>query len=204
MTGIVLAGGQSSRMGQDKGLMTFRNRPLVKIATDRLAACCDDVFISVNQQQAEAYQSYGNLIIDQHEDEGPLGGILSVFEQIEGPLLITAVDLPLLSETELKRLLAHRSPESLVTAFFDQQENRWEALVSLWEPQACDRLIVYFSEKKRSVQRFLNEIHARKVEVVNPEAFVNVNAQGDWEGLGFSKSIIPPTTHREDHELPYQ
>lgn len=183
MTGIVLAGGQSSRMGQDKGLMTFQEVPMVKIATERLAACCDDVFISVNQLQVEGYQSFGNLIIDQHEDEGPLGGILSVFEQIEGPLLVTAVDLPLLSETELKQLLAHRSPESLVTAFFDQQENRWEALVSLWEPKAYDRLIVYFSEKKRSVHRFLNEIYARKVGIENRGAFVNVNARRDWERL---------------------
>lgn len=183
MTGIVLAGGQSSRMGEDKGLMTFRNIPLVNIATERLAACCEEVFISVNQQQVEAYQSCGNLIIDQHEQEGPLGGVLSVFEQIEGPLLITAVDLPLLSETELKQLLAHRSPESLVTAFFDEQENRWEALVSLWEQGAYDQLQNYFFDGKRSVQGFLNEIHARKVKVAKSEAFANVNARRDWEGL---------------------
>lgn len=183
MTGIVLAGGQSCRMGEDKGLMIFRNRPLVKIATDRLSQSCEEVFISVNQHQQATYQSFGNLIIDQHEQEGPLGGILSVFEQIEGPLLITAVDLPLLSETELNQLLAHRSPESLVTAFFDQRENRWEALVALWEGEVYDRLIDYFSEKKRSVQRFLNEIHAHKVAIVNREAFVNVNARRDWEGL---------------------
>lgn len=185
MTGIVLAGGQSSRMGEDKGLMTFRNRPLVKIATDRLSQCCEEVFISVNQQQVEAYQPFGNLIIDRHEQEGPLGGILSVFEQIEGPLLVTAVDLPLLSETELNQLLAHRSPDSLVTAFFDRQENRWEALVALWEQEAYDRLMGYFSEQKRSVQRFLNEIHAYKVGINNREAFVNVNARGDWEGLDY-------------------
>jgi len=184
MTGIVLAGGQSSRMRQDKGLMKFQGISLVQIAVDRLAACCEEVFISVNQQQVEAYQSFGNLIIDQHEPEGPLGGILSVFEQIEGPLLVTAVDLPLLSETELNQLLAHHSPEFPVTAFFDQQENRWEALVTLWEQEAYDRLRDYFSKKKRSVQRFLNEIHAHKVGIENREAFVNVNAREDWEELG--------------------
>lgn len=183
MTGIVLAGGQSSRMGEDKGLMIFQNMPLVKIAVDRLAQCCEEVFISVNQHQQETYQPFGNLIIDQHEQEGPLGGILSVFEQIEGPLLITAVDLPLLGMAELNQLLAHRSPESCVTVFFDQQENRWEALVSLWEQEAHDRLIDYFSEKKRSVQRFLNEINAHKVGIENRKAFVNVNARRDWEGL---------------------
>lgn len=183
MTGVVLAGGQSSRMGEDKGLMSFQGKALVEIATERMSRCCDDVFISVNQQQVEAYQRYGKLIIDQYEQEGPLGGILSVLTKTAGPVLFTPVDLPLLTITELNKVLAHRSPESLVTAFFDHQENRWEGLVSLWEPESYDRLMGYFSEKKRSVQRFLNEISGHKVGIENRESFVNVNAQGDWKSL---------------------
>ncbi len=53
VTGVVLAGGRSSRMGQDKSLMLFNGRPLISYAIDTLRQVCDQVVISANQSVYE-------------------------------------------------------------------------------------------------------------------------------------------------------
>ncbi|MEJ2595403.1 MAG: molybdenum cofactor guanylyltransferase [bacterium] len=59
ITGIVLSGGKSSRMGEEKGLAVFNGRPLIKYAIEILENVCDEVLISANQQAAiPVYQGY--------------------------------------------------------------------------------------------------------------------------------------------------
>lgn len=193
MKGIILAGGQSRRMGRDKGLMSLGGIPLVQLAAERMAHCCDEVLISVHRQQQDHYQAFGRVILDEYEEQGPLGGILSALTRVSGPVMFTPVDLPLLRAEELIQLRAHHSPESLVTAFFDEEEKRWEALVSLWEPASLAIVEEYFSQNKRSVQRLLNEIDAQQVHSPHRERFANVNSPGDWATLHSTRNcLIPP------------
>ncbi len=75
MTGIILAGGKSSRMGQDKGLMTYKGKPLIRYAIDVLNGLVGDtIIISANQD----YARFGMPVYsDIYPDSGPLGGIFT-------------------------------------------------------------------------------------------------------------------------------
>ena len=74
ITGIILAGGRSSRFGRDKGLFPFRGKPLVEHAIDILQPIINDIRISTNQPETYAYLGLP-MIGDIHQGCGPLGGM---------------------------------------------------------------------------------------------------------------------------------
>nr|MBG6242851.1 molybdenum cofactor guanylyltransferase MobA [Candidatus Symbiopectobacterium sp. Dall1.0] len=81
ITGIILAGGQASRMGgQDKGLLTLRGIPLYQHVLTRLKPQVDRVYINANRNQA-VYQESGCTVFSDLPNgfSGPLAGILSGF-----------------------------------------------------------------------------------------------------------------------------
>ena len=72
-TGIVLAGGKSSRMGQDKALLDYQGKRLIDYAIELLTPVCSEILISTNQP---GYENLGfQLIVDQYPDCGYIGGL---------------------------------------------------------------------------------------------------------------------------------
>jgi molybdopterin-guanine dinucleotide biosynthesis protein A len=75
VTGIILAGGKSSRMGNDKGLVLLNGKPMITYVIEGLKYICDQIIIITNNEE---YVQFGyKLIPDLISDKGPLGGIYS-------------------------------------------------------------------------------------------------------------------------------
>lgn len=82
--GLILCGGKSSRMGSDKGLLMHNNMTWSEYLKNSLSVYCDEIFVSINEFQAENYSKFfleNTLIIDLENDKGPLGGILSAHQK---------------------------------------------------------------------------------------------------------------------------
>jgi len=97
VNGYVLAGGKSSRMGQDKALLELAGKPLVLLAVEKLRRVCAEVYVLGNRPELEIYAP---LVRDLHEGCGPLGGIEaallhSAYSAKEWNLFM-AVDMPFL------------------------------------------------------------------------------------------------------------
>ena len=107
VTGLVLAGGQGSRMGGvDKGLQPFRGRPMVAHAVERLAPQVDEILINANRN-VEEYARFGARVI---ADEipgfaGPLAGFERGLAHAAGELVATVpCDSPFLPADLVARL----------------------------------------------------------------------------------------------------
>lgn len=98
-TGVVLAGGRSSRMGRDKAGLVWRGKPLLQHMGDLLReAGAARVVVSGDYPDAGG-------IPDSERGLGPLGGIASVADALpDGPLLIVPVDMPMITVPLLARL----------------------------------------------------------------------------------------------------
>lgn len=92
-TGIVLAGGQSTRMCTDKGRIMWKGRTLAEHAVNTLKPLCRDILISSNDS---GYRSLGYPVIpDQYPDSGPMAGIhASLLESRTAENLVIPVDTP--------------------------------------------------------------------------------------------------------------
>lgn len=103
VTGIILSGGQSSRMGSDKGFVLFKGKPLIEHALKLIRPLCREILISANH---EDYRVYGYPVInDTVQSIGPLGGIssclpLASFQNV----FITGCDIPEISDDILQEM----------------------------------------------------------------------------------------------------
>lgn len=94
VSGYVLAGGKSSRMGRDKALLELAGKPLVLRAVEKLRRVCAEVSILGNREELAAYAP---VVRDLHEGCGPLGGIeAALAHSTKAWNLLMAVDMPFL------------------------------------------------------------------------------------------------------------
>lgn len=112
---IVLAGGFSKRFGQDKGLVSLANKPLVKHVLDRISNVVDEKIVVVSSEaQAQKYLKVlgprAEVLIDNAEVQSPLAGAMTGFGQVNGTYsLLLACDMPFVSK-DIVRLLLELCP----------------------------------------------------------------------------------------------
>lgn len=105
LTVVVQAGGQSSRMGQDKGLIPFLGKPLIERVVQRVKPIADEMIITTNKPQEYAFLNlplYPDLI----PGRGALGGLYTALSAANNPLVaVIACDMPFINPSLLKAQL---------------------------------------------------------------------------------------------------
>jgi molybdopterin-guanine dinucleotide biosynthesis protein A len=100
---IVLAGGVSSRLGQDKGILEVANKPLIKYVIDAVKSLVDETIVVTSSQDriakyAKAVSADVRFAVDACESKGPLIGALTGFESAHGKYaLLLPFDMPFVS-----------------------------------------------------------------------------------------------------------
>ncbi len=107
--GVVLAGGQSSRMGSDKALVTFAGRPLIAHAIRTLSDAGLPVTIAgARPEQESSLAAYAPVVRDAQPGMGPLAGICAALEAMSARFLVfLPVDMPLLPHSLITYMLYH-------------------------------------------------------------------------------------------------
>ena len=182
-TGIVLAGGFSSRMGRDKSMIEFNGNLLYERAANMLSPFVNQVCISINQTQKETYEYLFPTIVDKYRGQGPIGGILSCLEFTSLPLIILGCDLPLISEKDIEHLIQIRNQDQACSLFFNDQSLFFEPLLSIWELHSFSKLKSYYANGGRSLQKFINESQIERISMPDPNHFYNLNTLDDLRGL---------------------
>jgi molybdopterin-guanine dinucleotide biosynthesis protein A len=143
--GLVLAGGRSKRMGQDKSLMTWHGSEQRYYMADLLRGLCADVYLSIRADQHGEIDDTYKTIADVYDNAGPLAGILSAMSaRPDVAWLVTACDLPLLDVPTLQYLIDHRDTAKMATTFYSPHDNLPEPLITIWEPAARELLLSFF------------------------------------------------------------
>ena len=145
--GLVLAGGMSRRMGQDKGLMEYHGKPQRLWVADLISEFCKETFISCRPDQAEEL-SGGKYppLADTFIGLGPFGAIASAFRSNPNVAwLVVACDLPLLGKTGIRQLVKSRNTSKIATAFNSPVSPFPEPLVAIWEPRSYPALLHFLT-----------------------------------------------------------
>ena len=110
-TAIILAGGSSTRFGQDKGFLPLANKPIIQYILNTTKKLVDEQIIVVNSRtQAENYKqnlhAETKILIDAENIQTPLIGAFTGFEAAEGEYsLLLPCDVPFVSKDALSLLL---------------------------------------------------------------------------------------------------
>jgi len=182
LSGLVLIGGDSTRMNADKSQLVYHdNISQQEYLTNLLNGFCDGVFISVRDgQQADKIGS--SAITDKFIGLGPYGGILSAFQQNPNTAwLVVAVDLPFLDKATVQQLIGNRNIHKAATCFIDRNNEFPEPLITIWEPRAYPILLEFLAKGYSCPRKALIN---SDVEIINNRdllALTNVNTPAEME-----------------------
>jgi len=119
MTGIVLAGGKSSRMGTNKAFLEWQGQPLIERSLQVLRPIFSEIIISTNNP--ELYSRYGvKTVQDIFVDQGPLGGLHACLREAQYDYsFFVACDMPFLGPEVIRFLAGLTGKESVIVPEVD-------------------------------------------------------------------------------------
>lgn len=181
ITGLVLAGGQGSRMGgQDKGLMPYRGQPLVAHVLQRLAPQVARVLVSANRH-LDTYEALGatcaaTVCPDTLPDyPGPLAGMLAGLQRCTTPYLaVVPCDAPHLP-LDLVARLAQAAARAQTPAALAVANGRRQPAMCLLHTSLADDLTDYLNAGNRKLDGCLARWQACEVLFDDADAFRNFN-----------------------------
>ncbi|MGJ8698122.1 MAG: NTP transferase domain-containing protein [Verrucomicrobiaceae bacterium] len=174
LNALILTGGKSSRMGQDKASLQIAGQTLLQRTTHLLAPLTDKIFLSVAHDDSGTYDL--PVIKDLEPSPGPLGGLQAAFHHDpDSPWLLLAIDLPRLTKKDLAQLLDRHDPATDVTCFLNPLDNHPEPLCALYSPAAAPKLQAVIDSNQRCARRFLRSLTRTDLSPSDPQALLNLN-----------------------------
>lgn len=179
--GLVLAGGKSRRMGQDKALLQRDGQSQLAFAVGLLEPFADRVFVSTrSEQQNEEQRGRFEQIIDRYDDLGPVAGILSALEEYpDVDWLVVACDLPNLDAQTIEHLLGHRPAANPFIAYRSSHNGLPEPLCAVYSPESAGILRRFVEEGVKCPRKVLIRSDTLLLDQLNPDALDNVNTPED-------------------------
>jgi molybdopterin-guanine dinucleotide biosynthesis protein A len=118
ISGVILAGGNSSRMGTDKGVMDLNGKKVVQYVIDALKPVVDDIIIIANN---ENYSDLGLPVYnDEIKDCGPLGGIYTALQKIKTEkAIILSCDIPFVNSSLLADIISQSEDYDAIVPVHD-------------------------------------------------------------------------------------
>jgi molybdopterin-guanine dinucleotide biosynthesis protein A len=181
--GLVLAGGESRRMGRDKALLMRNGHSQLAHIVALLEAVSERVFVSTRQaQETDAERARFQQVIDKYENIGPIAGILSALEEHpQADWLVVACDLPNIDEPTLRFLLEHRSGQQPFTAFRSSHDELPEPLCAVYADGSADILRGFIADGIVCPRKVLLRSDCCLLEQPDPRALDNINTPDDLE-----------------------
>ncbi|MBE9009300.1 molybdenum cofactor guanylyltransferase [Pseudanabaenaceae cyanobacterium LEGE 13415] len=181
LSAIILAGGKSSRMGQDKALLEIDGVPLLKRTYDAAKQCADAIYVVTSWR--DRYQSLLPDVtwIDESEPRSPMIAFTEALEQIETDwALLLACDLPRLKGETLRELMSQLGESSIVVA---RSEEGWEPLCGFYRRDCLTSLQNYLASGKRSFQDWLDSENVQELQLGDRQILFNCNTPDDFEQI---------------------
>ena len=189
VTGIILAGGKSTRMGVNKSFLKLGNETIVERITDLMKSTFNEVIIITNSPDEYKFLNLP-LYEDIFKDKGPLGGIHSglTHSKTENNFFISC-DIPLMTKEMIEYIVEYKSEKPIK---FCEAAGYHQPLAGGYSKLVIAEVEKVISDKNavtdKSFHHFLKKVDA---EIIHPEnlpfykgvTFFNLNSKTDYEHL---------------------
>jgi len=176
-TGVILTGGKSSRMGQDKALMILDGKPMARRVANTLAPFCDEILVSSN---LDAHAVFGDRLVgDTFTNCGPLSGLYSALSAAKNnEILVLSCDVPFVSGQIIHSLLDHAVIFDAIVARCDQQIH---PLIAVYRKSALETIESSLQIKQLKMLACLEKMNVHYVDfpVSLAQHFENLNSPED-------------------------
>ena len=180
VTGIILAGGKSSRMGSDKAFLHWNGKPFIQHVIDAAQPVCRSLILSGDQPELREYGF--SVTEDLRKSEGPVTALASCFRQVKtDAALVLSCDVPTIRTDDIKRLLAHHVPENDATLYTFQ--NRQMPLVAVYNKSSFSVFEDAFQHHRQKLFNVLDRLKIMEVDFKGSRGLYNINTKKDLAEL---------------------
>ena len=182
MTAIILAGGKSSRMGIDKGLLELYGKPLVQHSIETVNYITNDIIIISNQR---GYDKFGLPVYEDYfKSKGPAGGIYTgLLHSTSKYNLVLGCDMPYLSNALLKYLAGFCKPG--FDAYVPVVGKNPQPLCAIYTANCAEMLKTAIEKGQLKMVSLIKEWNTNyikissKLKFYSPYLFANINTRQD-------------------------
>lgn len=183
LSGFVLAGGRSKRMGSNKALLPLAGHRLVDRAVELLEPHVAETFVVGSPKTFPAF--HVPVIPDEVQQAGPLGGILTGLRHAQNERsLVLGVDLPFLTGEILERILALVDESDLLIPKIGE---KFEPLCAVYAKSCITHIEGMLMAGRKSIHDLMPRIQVHTLSpqdlggLEGTDPFFNINTRGDFE-----------------------
>jgi molybdopterin-guanine dinucleotide biosynthesis protein A len=184
ISGYILAGGKSNRMGTDKALLLVQDVPMLKRMIRLIGPFCKTILIS--GQNADYIDFNIEMVPDLYTGCGPISGIISSLKHSSTEWnLLVGVDVPFINEELIQYLISQIGQYDCIVP---EHEGGVEPLIGLYNRQILPIIEEMISKGDYKLMRLLAKLNTRYVDCNNlvkqfPRLFFNINRPGDYHSI---------------------
>ena len=183
ISGIILAGGKSSRMGSNKALINYRGKPLISYSIDLLSKFCDEIVISTNEKLHD-FKEF-KQVPDEIPGVGPIGGLYSCLHHVNGnTALVLSCDLPNVSNDLIDYLIDSYMGQEVLVPSLDGKN--LEPLCAMYQVSLKDKLKeIVLGQRIYKMHDIINKLEHKtllihpQLSFYTPSLFLNINSKKD-------------------------
>jgi len=182
ITGIILAGGKSSRMGTDKGFLMLNNKPFVQYSIDALKPLVSEIIIVSDD---EAYDVFGiKRVNDTLKNAGPVAGICSGLKASSTEYnLILSCDIPLITSKIIQKLIDNIDAISEVIQI--ESNGKSMPLIAMYKKEVLDIFEAFLKNDERRLRVAIKSCKSKNIVLEKELEFstMNVNTKTELKAI---------------------
>ena len=178
--GLVVCGGNSRRMGADKSMLQYYQKPQRYHVYEMLQPFCEQVFISCNAEQANTIKDDYLFLTDNtlYNNIGPIAALLTALTNFpEKNILLIGCDYPFVTTTDLQHFLSLCKDQNRAAAFYNEQEDIYEPLLAWYPASSFDKLKKLQEAKQYSLLYYLRDTKALKFYPENKNSILSIDTR---------------------------
>ena len=182
ITGIILSGGKSSRMGTDKGFLKLKGKTFIEHSIDALKPLVSEIIIVSNNTDYDVFKL--KRVNDMIENAGPLAGVYTGLKHSTTNYnLVLSCDIPLINSEVLKLLIDAVDGTSEVIQI--ENNTKTSPLIALYKKSCADKFYKLLNEGERRLRFAVNQCLVKQVKL-NSEIGIytsNINTPEEYKML---------------------
>jgi len=178
-TAIILAGGKSSRMGTEKGMLSINDQTMLEHICKQLRGTFSQILISAGDAEKYSFAGF-EIVRDKTPGQGPLMGIASALEASANEInFVVACDIPHIEMDCVRKMLTEARGADIVVP--TTGDKKYEPLFAIYRKSALDAIKRTLRKGERKISEVFGKCEVKYIDLGKADWLININTLAEYE-----------------------
>ena len=182
ITGIILAGGKSSRMRREKGLILFEGKPFLQHIIDAIKPLVTEIIIVSSNPDYDQFAF--KRVEDVFQDAGPIAGLHAGLSNSKTKNnLVLSCDVPMITTDLMSKLIQYQNEDYDIIQF--ESRGKTIPLIALYKKRCASKCIDFLSKGEKRLRKLVLSLNTKTISIKENEHFLvkNINTVEDLNAI---------------------